>query len=179
MRHLRAGTVKDEEDAVEEAAKAGESVMKALLQEHGAALTGKETARPLFELLSKNGIVVAETDSGDGDGASAERARWPRGGSGRKAGTEGSGHAGGPVRWYRDRLPGVAPPLTRLRTSARGPSVEQHGIFRTITVRTSEQHRQSTSPTTDGNRRVTSRKQQNKHERGLRRRGDRRSAARG
>ena len=63
MRHLRAGTVKDEEDAVEEAAKAVESVMKVLLQEHGAALTGKETARPLFELLSKNGIVVAETDS--------------------------------------------------------------------------------------------------------------------
>jgi hypothetical protein len=45
MNHLRAGTTKDEEDAVEEAAKSVESVMKVLLQENRVALTGKETAR--------------------------------------------------------------------------------------------------------------------------------------
>jgi hypothetical protein len=62
MHHLRAGSAKDEEDAIEEAAKSVESTMKVLLQQHGVALTGKETAFPLFELLTKNRIAVAEGD---------------------------------------------------------------------------------------------------------------------
>ena len=62
MKHLRAGTVKDEEDAIEEAGKAVESAMKVLLDEHQVPRTGKETARPLFKLLSDKKIVVAEAD---------------------------------------------------------------------------------------------------------------------
>jgi hypothetical protein len=63
MGHLRMGTTKDEEDAVEEAGKAVESTMKVLLHERGVTLTGKETARPLFDLLSQNGKVVPEADN--------------------------------------------------------------------------------------------------------------------
>jgi hypothetical protein len=61
--HLRAGTAKDLEDAIDEAAKAGESAMKVLLDEHGQTRTGKETAMPLFGLLRDAGVVEAEADS--------------------------------------------------------------------------------------------------------------------
>jgi hypothetical protein len=57
LRHLRAGTLKDQEDAIEEAGKAVESAMKVVLQEHGVTLTGKETAQPLWNLLRDNQIV--------------------------------------------------------------------------------------------------------------------------
>lgn len=61
--HMRNGTFKDLEDAVEEAAKSVESAMKVVLVEHGETLTGKETARPLFQKLSAAGIVSAEADN--------------------------------------------------------------------------------------------------------------------
>ncbi len=62
LAHLRKGTSKDFEDAIEEAAKSVESAMKVLAAEHGVPLTGKETARPLFDLLAKAGVLIAEAD---------------------------------------------------------------------------------------------------------------------
>jgi hypothetical protein len=63
LRHLRAGAVKDREDAIEEAAKAVESVMKVTCDVRAIARSGKETATPLFEKLRDGGIVEAEADS--------------------------------------------------------------------------------------------------------------------
>jgi Domain of unknown function (DUF7014) len=60
--HLRAGTAKDREDAIEEAGKAVESAMKVLLTEHGAPLTDRETANPLFQALVDQGVCVQEAD---------------------------------------------------------------------------------------------------------------------
>lgn len=60
--HMRNGSVKDLEDAIEEAAKSVESAMKVLASEHGTALTGRETARPLFDALTKARVVVVEAD---------------------------------------------------------------------------------------------------------------------
>jgi len=58
--HLRSGTDKDMEDAVEEAGKSVESAMKVLLDEKGVARTGKEAAFALFDLMSNNGVVIPE-----------------------------------------------------------------------------------------------------------------------
>jgi hypothetical protein len=63
LRHLRVGTPKDEEDAVEEAGKAVESMMKVVLNEHDVARTRTETAEPLWNLLRENGIAPPKTKS--------------------------------------------------------------------------------------------------------------------
>jgi hypothetical protein len=60
--HLRRGSSKDLEDAVEEAGKSVESAMKVLLDESGVARKGNEAAFKLFELLRDNGVVEAEAD---------------------------------------------------------------------------------------------------------------------
>ena len=60
--HLRRGSSKDLEDAIEEAGKAVESAMKVLLDSHGIARSGRETATPLFNMLRESSIVEAETD---------------------------------------------------------------------------------------------------------------------
>jgi hypothetical protein len=62
MNHLRADTDKDREDAIEEAGKSVESVMKVVLHTRNVKLIGKETAFPLFDLLAKNGMVAQEAD---------------------------------------------------------------------------------------------------------------------
>ncbi len=62
LAHLRSGSTKDVEDAVEETAKAVESAMKVVLAESGVTLKGKETARPLFDRMSKAGVVPAAAD---------------------------------------------------------------------------------------------------------------------
>jgi hypothetical protein len=59
--HLRAGTPKDQEDAIEEAGKAVESAMKVLLAEHQVPRPGNETAEPLWNLLRDNSIVPPKT----------------------------------------------------------------------------------------------------------------------
>ena len=59
--HLRAGTAKDREDAIEEAGKAVESAMKVVLAARGVERTGNETAEPLWNLLRANDIVPAKT----------------------------------------------------------------------------------------------------------------------
>ena len=59
--HLRAGTLKDHEDAIEEAGKAVESAMKVLLAEHQLPRSGNETAEPLWNLLRDNSIVPPKT----------------------------------------------------------------------------------------------------------------------
>jgi hypothetical protein len=61
LRHLRAGTAKDQEDAIEEAAKAVESMMKVALAERGIETTGRETAEPLWNMLRENGVVPPKT----------------------------------------------------------------------------------------------------------------------
>ncbi len=63
LSHLRSGTEKDLEDAIEEAAKSVESVMKVLLDERGVQRNGRETTSPLFDKLWRNGIVVQEADN--------------------------------------------------------------------------------------------------------------------
>jgi len=62
LRHLRGGSHKDLEDAIEEAGKSVESVMKVLLDEKGVTRSGRDTAFPLFDLLRDNAIVEAEAD---------------------------------------------------------------------------------------------------------------------
>jgi hypothetical protein len=59
--HLRAGTPKDHEDAIEEASKAVESAMKVVLTGHQVQRTGNETAEPLWNLLRDNDIVPPKT----------------------------------------------------------------------------------------------------------------------
>jgi hypothetical protein len=59
--HLRRGTAKDREDAIEEAGKAVESAMKVLLAAHGIQRDGNETAEPLWNLLRENEIVPPKT----------------------------------------------------------------------------------------------------------------------
>jgi hypothetical protein len=60
--HMRSGSIKQLEDAIEESAKSVESAMKVLAREHDIRLTGKETARPLLDALVKGGVVAAESD---------------------------------------------------------------------------------------------------------------------
>jgi hypothetical protein len=59
--HLRAGSAKDREDAIEEAGKSVESAMKVLLTERGIERAGNETAQPLWKLLRDNGVVPPKT----------------------------------------------------------------------------------------------------------------------
>ncbi|MGH7540809.1 MAG: hypothetical protein ACRELC_07410 [Gemmatimonadota bacterium] len=61
LRHLRRGTPKDREDAIEEAGKSVESAMKVLLAGHGVERVGNETAEPLWNLLRENEIVPPKT----------------------------------------------------------------------------------------------------------------------
>ena len=62
LAHLRSGSMKDREDAIDEAAKAVESAMKALCDEHQIQRKGNETAEPLFKLLDDRGVAVHEAD---------------------------------------------------------------------------------------------------------------------
>ena len=62
LRHLRAGSAKEQEDAIDEAAKSVESSMKVLLDERRVGRDGREAAQRLFDLLRDNGIVEAEAD---------------------------------------------------------------------------------------------------------------------
>jgi hypothetical protein len=59
--HLRAGTPKDLEDAIEEAGKAVESAMKVVLDSHEVTRAGNETAEPLWNLLRENDLVPAKS----------------------------------------------------------------------------------------------------------------------
>lgn len=59
LRALRGGTQKQLEDAIEESAKAVESVMKVLADESSLPRTGKETARPLINMLAQGGVIPA------------------------------------------------------------------------------------------------------------------------
>jgi hypothetical protein len=61
MGHLRAGTPKDLEDAIEEAGKAVESAMKVLLAEREISHSGDETAEPLWNLLREGSVVPPKT----------------------------------------------------------------------------------------------------------------------
>ena len=62
LHHMRNGSTKDLEDVIEEAAKSVESVMKVLAGQRGVKLTGKETAKPLFDALATSGVVTTEAD---------------------------------------------------------------------------------------------------------------------
>jgi hypothetical protein len=62
LSHVRAGTQKDLEDAIEEAGKAVESAMKVLIAETGTTPPRKETAWPLFEALRDAGHLPAYLD---------------------------------------------------------------------------------------------------------------------
>jgi len=62
IHHLRSGTMKDREDAIEEAGKSVESAMKVVLLERGVTLAGKETAQPLVEKLVQQGIAIPQAD---------------------------------------------------------------------------------------------------------------------
>jgi hypothetical protein len=59
--HLRSGTPKDYEDAIEEAGKAVESAMKVALDAHSVVRSGSETAEPLWNLLRDSGITAPKT----------------------------------------------------------------------------------------------------------------------
>ena len=61
LRHLRAGTKEDEEDAIVDAAKAVESMMKVVLSDRSIARTGNEAAEALWNLLRENEIVPPKT----------------------------------------------------------------------------------------------------------------------
>jgi hypothetical protein len=65
LAHLRAGSLKDREDAIDEAAKSVESAMKAVCDAHGIQRKGNETADPLFKLLDDGGVAVHEADKPD------------------------------------------------------------------------------------------------------------------
>ncbi|MES1246189.1 MAG: hypothetical protein ABUS54_00770 [Actinomycetota bacterium] len=81
MQHLRDGSEKDIEDAIDEAAKSVEGAMKVLLDAHGVDLTGKETAWPLFGVLTKSVIVEAEAENAV-LGAARVRNEWGGHGAG-------------------------------------------------------------------------------------------------
>ena len=59
--HLRAGTPKDREDAIEEAGKSVESAMKVALAEHSIQRVGNETAEPLWNLQRDGNMVPPKT----------------------------------------------------------------------------------------------------------------------
>jgi hypothetical protein len=81
LRHLRHGTHKDLEDAIEESGKSVESAMKVLLDEKSVRRTGKETAHPLFELLRDAGVIEVEADNSV-LGAARIRNQWGGHGAG-------------------------------------------------------------------------------------------------
>jgi len=59
--HLRAGTPKDREDAIEEAGKAVESAMKVVLDALSIPSTGKENAEKLWQSIRDAGVVETPT----------------------------------------------------------------------------------------------------------------------
>jgi hypothetical protein len=60
--HLRSGSPKDNEDAIDEAAKSVESAMKVIAAERRTPLPGGQTAFALFGALKDAGVVIAEAD---------------------------------------------------------------------------------------------------------------------
>jgi hypothetical protein len=63
LRHLLAGTQKDREDAIEEAAKSVESAMKVLIAETGVPAVANATAQPLFNALKNGGKLPEYADN--------------------------------------------------------------------------------------------------------------------
>lgn len=63
LRHLRLGTLKDLEDAIEEAAKSVESALKVLAAETSTAVAATATIRPLFDALKNAGVIPPYTDN--------------------------------------------------------------------------------------------------------------------
>lgn len=61
--HLLAGTQKDREDAIDEAAKSVESALKVLVAEKGLTVAANATVRPLFDALKDDGVLPAFTDN--------------------------------------------------------------------------------------------------------------------
>lgn len=61
--HLLAGTQKDREDAIEEAAKSVESALKVLVAEKGLTIAANATLRPLFDALKDGGVLPDFTDN--------------------------------------------------------------------------------------------------------------------
>ena len=61
--HTCGATIKVKEDAIDEAAKSVEGAMKVLLTGRGVALSGEETAQPLWNLLRDNGVVPSQTEA--------------------------------------------------------------------------------------------------------------------
>ena len=79
LAHLRAGTLKDREDAIEEAAKAVESGMGVLIAETGTPLTKTATAQNMFDALNGADVVPRYTETAL---LGAARIRNKRGGHG-------------------------------------------------------------------------------------------------
>ncbi|HZR96734.1 MAG TPA: hypothetical protein VFA56_13640 [Gaiellaceae bacterium] len=92
--HLRTGTPKDFEDAIEEAGKAVESAMKAVLDERQVTRTGNETAEPLWNALRDNTLVPPKTKDAI---LSTSRLRNEYGGHGQ----------GGQVRTIPEEIPAL------------------------------------------------------------------------
>ncbi len=63
LAHLRAGTQKEREDAIEEAGKSVESAMKVLADETGTTLPANPTARPMFAALVQAGCLPDYTEN--------------------------------------------------------------------------------------------------------------------
>ena len=57
LSHLRVGTDKEREDAIEEAAKSVESAMKVVLADRNVSVSATPTAKPLFDALKNAGLV--------------------------------------------------------------------------------------------------------------------------
>jgi hypothetical protein len=94
LAHLRRGTPKDREDAIEEAWKSVESAMKILLDKHRLAPPDKQTTEPLWIALRDSGIV--ETPTRDAIVATSRiRNEWGHG-------------QGGEVRVIPDGIPELA-----------------------------------------------------------------------
>jgi hypothetical protein len=63
LSHLRVGTLKDREDAIEEAAKAVESAMTVLITETNTPLTATATANNMLKALKDANVVPAYTEA--------------------------------------------------------------------------------------------------------------------
>lgn len=63
LHHLRAGTQKDLEDAIEEAAKSVESALKVLAAETNTTVSATATAKPLFDAVKDAGVVSPYMDN--------------------------------------------------------------------------------------------------------------------
>lgn len=63
LRHLRAGTQKDLEGAIEEAAKSVESALKVLAVETNTVVSADATVKPLFDALRDAGVVPPYIDN--------------------------------------------------------------------------------------------------------------------